>query len=61
MFCKFRSSINNDNGDTFVLKNELFKERKPGLSSFADHVDQAEDQIDQLLKTADKEVSQFKH
>ena len=46
---KFRASTDNDNGDTFVLKNEVFKERKPGLSSFADHVDQAEDQINELL------------
>jgi ectonucleoside triphosphate diphosphohydrolase 5/6 len=44
-----------------VLKNEVFKERKTGLSSFTDHVDQAEDQIDQLLKIADQEVSRFKH
>lgn len=58
---KFRSSIDNDNGDTFVLKNEIFKERKPGLSSFADHVSKAEDQIDQLLQIADQAVSRFKH
>jgi ectonucleoside triphosphate diphosphohydrolase 5/6 len=43
------------------LKNEVFKERKTGLSSFADHVDQAEDQINELLKIADQEVSRFKH
>jgi ectonucleoside triphosphate diphosphohydrolase 5/6 len=58
---KFRATTDNDNGDTFVLKNEVFKERKPGLSSFADHVDQAENQIDELLKIADQEVSRFKH
>jgi hypothetical protein len=58
---KFQPSTDNDNGDTFVLKNEVFKERKPGLSSFADHVDQAEDQINELLKIADQEVSRFKH
>ena len=57
---KFRTLTDNDSGDTFVLKNEVFKERKPGLSSFADHVDQAEDQINELLKIADQEVSQIK-
>jgi Golgi nucleoside diphosphatase len=40
------------------LKNEEFKQRKPGLSSFAD---QAEDQINKLLKIADQEASRFKH
>lgn len=43
------------------MKDEIFKERKPGLSSFADRVEHAEDQIDQLLQIADKEVSRFKH
>ncbi|CAF0711734.1 unnamed protein product [Adineta steineri] len=58
---KFRSTIDNENGDTFVLKNEIFEERKPGLSSFADRVFKAEEQIDELLQIADKEVSRFKH
>jgi hypothetical protein len=58
---KFRSTIDNENGDTFVLKNEIFKERKPGLSSFADDASQAEEQINELLKIADKEVTRFKH
>ncbi|CAF1314598.1 unnamed protein product [Rotaria sordida] len=26
---KFRASVDNENGDTFVLKNEIFKELKP--------------------------------
>ena len=58
---KFRSTIDNENGDTFVLKNEIFKERKPGLSSFADETFKAEEQINELLKIADSEVSRFKH
>jgi len=58
---KFRSTIDNENGDTFILKNEIFEERKPGLSSFADEVYKAEDQINELLKIADQEVSRFKH
>ena len=58
---KFRSTIDNDNGETFVLKNEIFKERKPGLSSFADHISKAEDQINELLQIADHSVSRFKH
>lgn len=58
---KFRASTDSDNGDTFVLKNEIFEELKPGLSSFADEVFKAEEQIDNLLKIADKEVSRFKH
>lgn len=58
---KFRASTDTDNGDTFVLKNEVFVERKPGLSSFADRVDKAEEQIDELLQIADREVSRFKH
>ncbi|UJR29357.1 hypothetical protein I4U23_010569 [Adineta vaga] len=58
---KFRAATDNENGDTFVLKNEIFKERKPGLSSFADQIDKAEDQIDELLKIADQEVTRFKH
>lgn len=58
---KFRSSSENNNVDTFILKNEIFEERKPGLSSFADRTEQAESQIDQLLNIADKEVSRFKH
>jgi hypothetical protein len=58
---KFRTSTDNENSDTFVLKNEIFEERKPGLSSFADHVNKAENQIDELLKIADREVSRFKH
>lgn len=58
---KFRASTDSENSETFVLKDEIFKERKPGLSSFADRVEQAEDQIDQLLQIADKEVSRFKH
>jgi ectonucleoside triphosphate diphosphohydrolase 5/6 len=58
---KFRATVDNENGDTFVLKNEIFKERKPGLSSFADDPNKAEDQINELLKIADQEVSRFKH
>jgi Golgi nucleoside diphosphatase len=58
---KFQATTDNENGDTFVLKNEVFEERKPGLSSFADRIYQAEDQIDELLKIADREVSRFKH
>ena len=58
---KFQSSLDNENLDTFVLKNEIFEEKKPGLSSFADHIDKAEEQIDQLLNIADKHVSRFKH
>jgi len=58
---KFRASTDNDNGDTFVLKDEIFKERKPGLSSFADNIEGAQAQIDELLQIADKEVSRFKH
>jgi len=58
---KFQATTDNENGDTFVLKNEVFEERKPGLSSFADRIYQAEAQIDELLKIADREVSRFKH
>lgn len=58
---KFRSTTDNDNGNTFILKNEIFEERKPGLSSFADRAEEAEKQIDQLLQIADREVSRFKH
>ncbi|CAF1034862.1 unnamed protein product [Rotaria sordida] len=58
---KFRSSTDNENDDTFVLRSEVFKEYKPGLSSFADQVYKAEEQINDLLKIADKEVSRFKH
>lgn len=58
---KFRSTTDNDNGETFVLKNEIFKERKPGLSSFADQISKAEDQINELLQIADHSVSRFKH
>lgn len=58
---KFRSSIDNENGDTFVLKDEIFKERKPGLSSFANNITGAEYQINELLQIADTEVSRFKH
>ncbi|CAF3116254.1 unnamed protein product [Rotaria sp. Silwood2] len=58
---KFRASTDNENGDTFVLKSEIFNESKPGLSSFADQIYKAEEQIDDLLKIADREVSRFKH
>ena len=58
---KFRSTTDSDNGETFVLKSEIFEERKPGLSSFADHADKAEAQIEELLKIADEHVSRFKH
>ncbi|CAF3112605.1 unnamed protein product [Rotaria socialis] len=58
---KFRSSTDDENGDTFVLKSEIFKEHKPGLSSFADEIYKAEEQINDLLKIADQEVSRFKH
>ncbi|CAF1125584.1 unnamed protein product [Rotaria sp. Silwood1] len=58
---KFHASTDSENGDTFVLKSEIFKEHKPGLSSFADQVHKAEEQINNLLKIADKEVSRFKH
>lgn len=58
---KFRASTDDEKGDTFVLKSEIFKELKPGLSSFADEIYKAEEQIDNLLKIADKEVSRFKH
>jgi hypothetical protein len=57
---KFRATVDNENGDTFVLKNEIFKELKPGLSSF-DEIFKAEQQINDLLKIADNEVSHFKH
>jgi ectonucleoside triphosphate diphosphohydrolase 5/6 len=42
------------------LKDEIFQERKFGLSSFADHVYKSEEQINDLLKIADQEVSRFK-
>jgi hypothetical protein len=58
---KFRSATDNENSDTVVLKNEIFEERKPGLSSFADQIFKAEEQIDELLEIANEEVSQFKH
>jgi hypothetical protein len=47
---KFRATTDNKNGDTFVLKNEIFKERKPGLSSFADQDFKAEEQINRLFQ-----------
>ncbi|CAF4567521.1 unnamed protein product, partial [Rotaria sp. Silwood2] len=58
---EFRATTDNENGDTFVLKDEIFRERKSGLSSFADHVYKSEEQINDLLKIADQEVSRFKH
>ncbi|CAF4723634.1 unnamed protein product, partial [Rotaria sp. Silwood2] len=58
---EFRATTDNENGDTFVLKDEIFQERKSGLSSFADHVYKSEEQINNLLKIADQEVSRFKH
>ena len=58
---KFQATLDGSNGDTFVLKNEIFLERKPGLSSFADQEFKAAEQIDDLLQTAEKEVSRFKH
>ena len=58
---KFRSTSDNENGETFVLKTEIFEERKPGLSSFADRLEKAESQLDELLKIADEHVSRFKH
>ena len=56
---KFRTTT--DNVNTVVLKNEVFKELKPGLSSFADQIFKAEEQIDSLLKLANHEISHFKH
>ncbi|CAF1062152.1 unnamed protein product [Rotaria sordida] len=61
MFINLCTSVDNENGDTFVLKNEIFKELKPGLSSFVNDISKAAEQINNLLKIADQEVSRFKH
>ncbi|CAF0967012.1 unnamed protein product [Didymodactylos carnosus] len=56
---KFRS--HHDKISTYVLKSEIFEERKPGLSSYADHIDKASAQINDLVTIADKSISKFKH
>ncbi|CAF0985003.1 unnamed protein product [Didymodactylos carnosus] len=49
-----------DNVTTYVLKSEIFEERTPGLSSYADHIDNASAQIKNLLDIAEKSVTRFK-
>ena len=58
---QFRSTLDRVHGDEFILKNEIFEERKPGLSSLAGQINKVEEQVDALLQIAHQQVNRFKH